>query len=190
MRRLITAILALILFLTPLAALAESEASATIEAYTEFVRRALGRYNTLTYEDNDGDPYFSLVFESNNGRMGDLYAYADVYRSGILLQACYDVTAPEDRMAEILSFINMVNADLFGSKFYVHTDTGNIYYEMFLPMNFTDISQLDKEAEETLYEIFADMTYEADYDGEYFAEIIAGESAKNVYAMYLADYGW
>ena len=190
MRRLIAAVLVLLIFLTPLAALAESEASATIDAYTEFVRRALGRYNTLTYEDNDGDPYFSLVFESNNGRMGDLYAYVDVYRSGILLQTCYDVVAPKDRMAELLSFINMVNADLFSCKYYIHNDTGNIYYEMFLPMSFTDVDQLDKAAEETLYDIFADMAYEADYDGEYFAEIIAGESAQNAYSMYVADYGW
>lgn len=191
MRRLIAVLLSLFLFLTSFAALAESgEKTAAVEAYTDFVRRALSHYNSLTYEDGDGDPYFSLVFESNNGRMGDLYAYVDVYSSGILLQASYETIPPEDRLDEIVRFVNMVNGDLFSSKFYVQTDSRIIYYEMFLPMSFTDASLLDAAAEKTLDGIFADMTYEADYDGEYFAEIIAGESARNVYSMYLADFGW
>ncbi|MCH5287153.1 MAG: YbjN domain-containing protein [Christensenellaceae bacterium] len=191
MRRLTALILALMLSLAPLSALAEDH-DTVIETLTGLVQRALERYNSLTYEENDGEPYFSLVFESNNGRMGDLYAYVDVYYYGILMHTCYDSVVPEDRMDEIVSFINLVNADLFGGKYYLRSDTGDIYYEYYLMMDFTDLNSLDKDSEETLYEIFSDMTVEADYNAEYFAEIIGGVSAKHAYAMYLADLelGW
>lgn len=185
MRRLTALTLALLLSLLPLAAISENAADSPVQALTAFVQRALGGYNSLTYQDDEGDAYFTLVFESTNGRMGDLYVYLDVFPSGILIDTCYDTSVPEDHAEEVVRFINMINADLLGSKYYLYGDT--IYYEYYVMMDFADMGHLDARAEALLDDILTDTVAEADYDAEYFAEIIAGESAKNAYAMYLAD---
>lgn len=187
MRRLISLTLALLLTLLPFSALAEGDETAPVQALADFVQSTLDQDGDLLYEAYEDYNTYGLLFEAEDNRLGDIIAYLDVYNSGILVQACYEQSAPADRLDEIARFMAMVNAELLGSKYYLYYESGSIIYEIFLFMDFTDVAALDQTAQATLLDFLFSVVDEIDYDVEYFVEIIGGETAENVYAMYIAD---
>lgn len=191
MRRVISLMLSLLLLLAPCLTLAEgADAPASDlqdEAIIGFLRAALDGEPELNYEYDKMSATFSLLIESTDGEMGDLYTYIDVYEGGVLLQVCYETDAPQARLSELLRFINLVNADLLGSKFYIYEETGYIFCENYLEFALVDPSALTASAQSAFMDCFYDLLTEANFDALYFAEIIAGETAANAFAMYVAD---
>lgn len=192
MRRVISLFLSLLFLLTPCLALAESNTGdlaerLASEALIDFLRAALDSDPDLNYDFDEESLSFSLIFESSDGQMGNLYSYIDVYGDGVLLQVCYETDAPGDRIPELVRFVNMLNADLLGSKYYVYTETGSIYCESFLEFGLVDLSTLTDNTRSAFFDCYYELLLEADFDAMYFAEIIAGETAENGYAIYLAD---
>ena len=191
MRRAISLMLSLLFLLTPCLTLAESAddlaSDLWSEAIIDFLRAALDSDPELNYEYDEMSATFALLIESTDGEMGDLYTYIDVYENGVLLQVCYETDAPEDRLSELLRFINLVNADLLGSKFYIYEETGYIFCENYLEFALVDPSTLTASAQSAFLDCFYDLLTEANFDAMYFAEILAGETAANAFAMYYAD---
>ena len=191
MRRAISLMLSLLFLLTPCLTLAESAddlaSDLMDEAIIDFLRAALDSEPELNYEYDEMSATFSLLIESTGGEMGDLYTYIDVYENGVLLQVCYETDAPEDRLSELLRFINLVNADLLGSKFYIYEETGYIFCETYLEFALVDPGALTASAQSAFLDCLYDLLTEANFDAMYFAEILAGETGVNAFAMYFAD---
>ena len=184
MRRILPFFLSLILLIAPLSAFAEE---ATFQALDAFVQSALDRDAELLYKKNDEQGYYLIVFEADDNRLGDIYAYIDIYSSGLLIQACYEDDLPMDNMDEIVKFMNLLNADQLGGKYYIYNETGTVFYEFFLFLDFLPLDSPDEAAQENLLSFLDTVVTELNFDAEYFVELIGGLSADNAYAMYLAD---
>lgn len=192
MRRTLSLMLVLLLALTPCFARAETLADEITETVrvtklTRFVQSAFDGVSDLYYEYDEESDSFSLLFGSSSEVMGDLYTYVDVYSEGLLITACYETDAPQEAINEIVRFANMRNADMLCGKYYVFPDTGSICYEDFIDFGLVDLNTLDEEAQNILHGYLSGLLLRADYDAEYFAELISGLSAENAYAIYLAD---
>lgn len=188
MRRLTAMFLALLLALTPLFALAEEEDTETLDALMSFVQKALDRGGYTLYERDDESLCYALGFGSSDNRLGNLYSGLYVYKHGILIMTCYEQSLPAACVDEAIRFTNLVNSEMLGSKYYVDPDTGDIYYEIFLRLDFLSAKQLDETAQDVLLDTIHTMALDMNYDVTYFMELIGGETAANVFAMYLADY--
>ena len=183
MRRLLALFLTLMLALLPLSALAEMEEDVAIDKITAMIQSALDA-EEFTYDLEDTG-YFVLTYDSTNGALGDIYAFLDVYDGAVLIYACYEEDVPPDRIDETAKFMNLFNGEVLGTKYFIMPDSGTIFYE--LPF-FLDSEHLgDYEANQVL-ELLNSVVADIDYDVEYFMEIIGGETAENVFAMFLADY--
>ena len=187
MRRLLALTLTLLLALSPLSALSESDSIATLETLMDFIQRTLDSKDGLLYERDAETYYFTLLYEAEDDRLGEIFAYLDVYPSGILVQASYYADVPLERVDETAKFMNLVNADLLGGKYFIYAETGTIFYEVFLYRDFFDLNALGAKEQNILLDFLSFVVTELDYDTEYFAEIISGETAENAYAMYIAD---
>lgn len=188
MRHILSLFLALLIALLPIAALAEAQDDSAIRrAYADFVEQTLESDGTLKYHRYDEDPdypYFSLAFESNDGRLGDVYCALITYSSGVLVQSFYEDDVDLAYMDEIAKFFNLVNADLLGGKYYLLPNSGSIVYEVHF---FMDVDNLGAYESEHLMTLLDSAVAEVDYDADYIMAILGGESAENAYAMYTAD---
>lgn len=187
MRRLTALFLFLLLALSPIAATAEDDAVAVMQKLMNLAQTALDSDEDLLYEKYEDAYYYELVFESSDGMMGDLYAFVDIYSSGILIETCYEQPIPQDRFDEVLRFINLVNGDLLGGKYVVDPESNIIYYEMHLFTDFLNMDALGHREIDMVLDFLWSNIAEIDYDAMYFSEIVNGEKAQNAYAMYLAD---
>lgn len=187
MSRFTALFLALILLLTPLFALAEEADTETLDALMDFVQEALDRGGYELYERDDEAYCYALGFGSSDDRLGNLYAYLDVYEHGILIVMSYEQDLPTECIDEAIRFVNLVNSELLGSKYYIDPDIGSICYEIFLRLDFLAADLLDETVQDTLLDVIYATALELNYDVDYFMELIGGESAGNAFAMYLAD---
>lgn len=197
MRRTLSLILVMLLAMTPCLSLAESSVdeivnqiadAANVMKLTMFVQSAFDGVPDFPYEYDEETDSFSFLFAGTNEVMGDLYAYVDVYGDGLLMIACYETDAPQDAIDKIVRFANMLNADMLCGKYYVFADTGSICYEDFIDFGMVDLNALDEDMQDVFHGYFSSFLVRADYDAEYFAELISGETVENTYAIYLADH--
>ena len=182
MNRLIALLLALTLALTPLFALAEET-----DALMDFVQETLDKGGYELYERDDETNCFALGFGSTDNRLGNIYAYLDIYSYGVLFIRCYEQTLPAERIDEAIRFVNLVNSDLLFGKYYIDTATGDIFYEAFVRLDLVDVTKLDETVQDVLLDTLYMVALDANYDVEYFVTLSEGETAANVFAMYLAD---
>lgn len=188
MRRITALFLTLTLLLTPLFAKAEESGEEILRQLTDLVRQALKNDSGLHYEEDEENGYFFLAFEPEDSRLGDIFVYVDVYTQGVLVLASCEQVIPQDAVSETIRFINLINSDLLGGKYYLLPEDGSLYYEVFLDSKLLALSQPDKAAQDALLDLIYAAAGEMDYDVEYFMELIHGEKADNVFAMYYADY--
>lgn len=185
MRRFTALLLALALSLSLCApALAESPVAQAMATVAAFVQQTLDDSGLNYIVDEDDPTRFILLYESNDGRMGDVYAYLDAYSSGVLIWASYYEDIPLDRIDESVRFVNMVNAELLGRKYFITPDTGTVVYELHF---FMDANNLGAYESEKIVDYLAAIVSDIDYDIDYFAAIMSGETAENAFAMYMAD---
>ena len=178
MRRTTALILALILAIAPLPALAAETPSALMD----FVQNALESEKGLIYEKEED--YFTLLFEADDPRLGCVLVYVDVYQSGSLVTSCWEQPLPTEAIDEAIRFVNLMNSDALGGKYYVDPESGYVYYEEFFSDSLLDVPDAQSLLLDTIYVAEAEL----DYDVDYFMELIGGETAENAFAMYLADH--
>lgn len=188
MDRLTAILLALLLALMPLFAFAEEGDTETLDALMSFVQASLDRGGYTLYERDDESRCYALGFGSSDSRLGNFYSYLYVYERGLLIMTCYEESLPAACVDEAIRFTNLVNSEMLDSKYYIAPHTGEIYYEIFLRLDFLSAEQLDETAQDVLLDAIYTMALDMNYDVSYFMELIGGETAANVFAMYLADY--
>lgn len=189
MKRLTALLLALTLVVSPLLTLAEEEApDPATEMLMDFVQSALDAQGDLIYDRYDARAFFYLDFNAEDKRLGDIYAYLDIYSTGVLFMGCYGDDLPKDRIDEGIRFANLINFDMLSGKVYIDADTGTIYYEIFLTLDFVDLNANQATAQEKIIDLLMLLISTMDYDVEYFAAVAQGETAENAYAIYSADY--
>lgn len=187
MHRLTALLLVLILAFSASVAFAEETDTQSLAPLMDFVQDALDRGGYTLYERDDEISCFALGFGVRDDRLGNLYAYLYVYERGILIMTYYEETLPAARIDEAIRFVNLVNSELLGSKFYIDPDTGDICYETFLQLNFLSPDELDETVQDVLLDLIYAAALELNYDVDYFMELIGGETAANAFAIYVAD---
>lgn len=157
MRRFTTLFLALLLAMTPLFALAEEVDTEARTALMDFVQEALDRGGYELYERDDETSCYSLGFGSTDDRLGNFYAGLYVYERSLLITAQYEHALPADRVDEAIRFVNLVNAQLLGSKFFIDPDTGEVFYEVYLQLNLLGDHEPDETVQDTLLDEIYDL---------------------------------
>lgn len=154
----------------------------------------LGELNTAKLNFDAQDDYSTVYYSMNLNNETVMGNYADVavfsYWDGVCINASYPVSTPAAAIDEAVRFCNMLNTNIYIGKFtmdeYDNNGQTEIYacYEVFLPMNAQDLHGYDRySVMEYAYFTIDILTYYADY----FNAISNGESADNVYAMWVAD---
>lgn len=183
MRRLLALLLVLTLAPLSLTAFAESEDDEAIDAISAFLQSALDAEGFSYSQEDVG--YFALTYEAESGALGDIYAYLDTYSTGVLIYACYEKDVPPECVDEIARFINLVNGELRGMKYFILPESGTIFHE--LPF-FLNSERLRDDDAAMVLKLLDSVVDDLDYDTDYFMEIVGGETAEHVFAMFLADY--
>lgn len=140
----------------------------------------------ISYELDDeySAAYFGMMLEKETA-LGHADMYADAYWDGVSVSASYQYPIPAEKVDEIALLCNYFNMDLYIGKFYVDPFELYVFYEVFLPMDASDLNDYDKAS---IGEYVYTAANALEIYQDYFLEVISnGESAANAYAMWYAD---
>jgi len=130
------------------------------------------------------DSCLVTVMELTDSRLGDMYLYSDCYEDSRLLTTNYDEVADPAVFDEMIKLFNYVNGDLFWGKLYLLEESGDMCYEVCLPMNGAALTDQDKV---NISEFAFTCMYICDLMVEYISAVMNGETGANAFAMYVAD---
>ncbi len=141
----------------------------------------------ITYDRYDD--YFSIYFgyELDDANYGDAMVFMSAYSDAFTITAGFTTAIKSENFSEVLSFINLLNGDLYVGKLMLDKSDDDWYltYEVFVSVDPDNIDDWDRSALLGYTDLSLDIICEL---SDYIAEIEAGETGANVYAMYLADY--
>lgn len=128
--------------------------------------------------------YFAIELEESQ-LLGNADVILYAFEDGVDIVTSYEQAVPEAKVDEMMRLCNHLSASIYVGKFYVDPTDHYLCYEVYLPMSATDMNDYDKSSIGEYVWFTASML---DYYYEYFEELIVnGETADNVYAMWVAD---
>lgn len=137
-------------------------------------------------DDEYGVAYFSMNLANATalGEYADLQFYC--YWDGVCINASYAMPIAAGSADEAVKLCNLLNTNIYIGKFAVdeYEDEQYVCYEVFLPMHAEYLNDYDRYSVME-YGYFTLDILEAYAD--YFSLVSGGESAANVFAMWVAD---
>lgn len=186
LKKLSALLFALLLAVAP--ALAESPllARAYTKAVLEAVCSALDAQEIAYERDDEYDGCFLSFDAEAPSSLGEvIYTGAYAYEDGVNIISTFAEYVPADKLNELILLCNHFTCETYLGKFYIDLYDNSLNYEVFIPLDPTDIRDFDLA-------LIGEYTYLTaamlEYHQEYFLEVLdKGESAANVIAMWYAD---
>lgn len=189
MKKLISSVLSLLLTMTLLFSVAVAETTDDNASYQAIYNMILEEMDgaELTYERYDD--YYSLYlgYTLSDANYGDATLLISAYSDAFTITTNFTTAIKSENFGEVLSFVNLLNSDFYVGKLLLDKidDDWFLTYEVFVSVDPDNIDDWDRNNLLGYADLSLDILCEL---SEYVAQIEAGETGANVYAMYLADY--
>lgn len=186
MKKLFSLLLALTLALVPTLSLAEEDTAAYQNIYVMMQEELKAADVDMTTYDDVYQIYLGYLLDKN--ALGDADIVLDAYSDAFTIRASYDKPLDEALVPQVLSFFNYVNSSIYVGKLVIYHEEGVWYptYEIFVSVDPNNIDEWDRNNVLAYTSLALDTLEEMT---DYIVEISNGETAENVYAMWLADIG-
>ncbi len=189
MKKLLSSVLSLLLTMTFLFSAAVADTTDDNAPYQAIYNMILEELDSVELTYDRYDDYYALYFgyTLNDANYGDALVFVSAYSDAFTITAGFTTAIKSENFGEILSFINLLNGDLYVGKLMLDKSDDNWFltYEIFISVDPDNIDDWDRNALLDYTDLSLDIICEL---SEYIALIEAGETGANVYAMYLADY--
>ena len=189
MKKLLVSILSLLMTMTFLFSAAIADTTDDNASYQAIYDMILEEMDSVEITYDRYDDYFSIYFgyELDDANYGDAMVFMSAYSDAFTITAGFTTAIKSENFSEVLSFINLLNGDLYVGKLMLDKSDDDWYltYEVFVSVDPDNIDDWDRSALLGYTDLSLDIICEL---SDYIAEIEAGETGANVYAMYLADY--
>ncbi len=189
MKKLLSSVLSLLLTMTFLFSSAVADTTDDNAPYQAIYNMILEELDSVELTYDRYDDYYALYFgyTLNDANYGDALVFVSAYSDAFTITAGFTTAIKSENFGEVLSFINLLNGDLYVGKLMLDKsdDDWFLTYEIFISVNPDNIDDWDRNALLDYTDLSLDILCEL---SEYIAQIEAGETGANVYAMYLADY--
>ncbi len=189
MKKLLSSVLSLLLTMTFLFSAAVADTTDDNAPYQAIYNMILEELDSVELTYDRYDDYYALYFgyTLNDANYGDALVFVSAYSDAFTITAGFTTAIKSENFGEVLSFINLLNGDLYVGKLMLDKsdDDWFLTYEIFISVDPDNIDDWDRNALLDYTDLSLDIICEL---SEYIALIEAGETGANVYAMYLADY--
>ncbi len=189
MKKLLSSVLSLLLTMTFLFSAAVADTTDDNAPYQAIYNMILEELDSVELTYDRYDDYYALYFgyTLNDANYGDALVFMSAYSDAFTITTGFTTAIKSENLGEVLSFINLLNGDLYVGKLMLDKsdDDWFLTYEIFISVDPDNIDDWDRNALLDYTDLSLDIICEL---SEYIAQIEAGETGANVYAMYLADY--